>query len=84
MFKTKAERDKFWSDRANKFVGRKIVEARYMTEEEAEGMGWSYRPVVFFLDDGTQMFPSMDDEGNGAGSLFAGKGDENLDMPVLP
>jgi len=77
--------DDRWNDKAEKsFVGRKIIEARYMSPEEADQMGWHSRSIVFTLDDGTQFFPSMDDEGNNAGSLFANSKDgKSLDMPVL-
>lgn len=61
-------------------VGRRIVEVGYMTRPEAEGLGWSKRPVVLILDDGTQVYPSMDDEGNDGGSLFT----SSHDHPVLP
>lgn len=62
---------KRWENYATKnLVGRKIVMARYMTEEEAEGMGWYHKPVVLQLDNGSVIYPSMDDEGNNGGALF--------------
>ena len=33
-------------------------------------MGWDYQPLELFLDNGTILTPSMDDEGNNAGALF--------------
>ena len=51
-------------------VGRTIVGARYLTNEEARRLGWHTRSVVFELDNGHLVWPSMDDEGNGAGALF--------------
>lgn len=64
-----------WADRASKeFVGRKIVSARYMSNEEADDLGWGTRPIVLQLDDGNIIYPSMDDEGNGAGALFSNNG----------
>ena len=66
--------------RAN-FVGHKIVHARYMTDEEMEQFGWYSRPVILHLDNGTMIFPSMDDEGNDGGALFTGP--EELGMPVI-
>jgi len=79
---TRTER---WEQHAtDKFVGRKIVGARYMTPEEAENMGWNKRPVVFQLSDGSLMYPSMDDEGNDGGALFGQtKGGKDITCPVL-
>lgn len=60
-----------WAEKAEKLlVGRKIISARYMTKDEAKGFGWHTRPLVLLLDDGTSIFASSDDEGNGAGALF--------------
>jgi hypothetical protein len=77
--------EKFWEDKASKvFEGRTIAKARYMTDEERHEMGWRNRTVVFELDNGTVMFPSMDDEGNDGGSMFGIAVDgSNVDMPVL-
>ncbi len=61
-------------------VGRRIVAAEYMTRQEAAGLGWSKRPVVLVLDDGTQVYASSDDEGNNGGALFTSR----RDHPVLP
>lgn len=51
-------------------VGRKIVDARYTTDEEREMMGWRSSSLCFLLDDGTSCMLSMDDEGNDGGVLF--------------
>jgi hypothetical protein len=65
---------KEWSDIAAKaLVGRKIVDARYMNDEEMEMMYWHSRPLCFVLDDGTKCILSMDDEGNDGGVLFYGE-----------
>lgn len=61
-------------------VGREIVEARKMTEAELEREGWAtnhYHPAppVLVLDDGTNLYPATDTEGNSPGALF-GVGDE--------
>jgi len=61
-------------------VGRKIVMVRYMSESERESMGWHTRPIVLQLDDGNMIYPSSDDEGNGAGAMFT----NNEKQPVLP
>lgn len=72
-------------------VGRTIVAARYMTAEECDLLGWHKRCVVIELDDGTKILPSMDDEGNGAGSLLGPLPKENKvtrddwdDHPMFP
>ena len=65
-------------------VGRKIIETRYLTKEEAVGLGWHRRALVLILDDGTLIFPSKDDEGNGPGALFGnGPTGEDLTFPVI-
>lgn len=62
--------------------GKKIVDARYLTVDEMENLGWQCRSVVIFLDDGTQIFPAADDEGNDAGAMFTNN--EKFDtLPVL-
>lgn len=61
-------------------LNRKIVAVRYMTDEEAEEIGWYSRPVIIQLDDGNQIFPAADDEGNDAGALFTSSEAD----PVLP
>lgn len=74
-----------WEKRAtNIYVGRKIVKARYMTHDEAEEFGWGSRPIVLELDNGSIIFPSQDDEGNGPGALFGNDRDGNdIGMPVF-
>lgn len=54
----------------DQLVGKKIVSVLYMDQESADELGWSYRGVVITLEDGTQLYPSADDEGNNAGALF--------------
>lgn len=72
-----------WSALAAKvLVGRTIVGARYLSREEADRLGWYGRSIVFELDNGQLVWPSSDDEGNNAGSLFTT--DPNVDtLPVL-
>jgi hypothetical protein len=73
--------DEFWIDEAKKqLLNRKIVDVRYLTIEEMENLGWYERCVVMILDDGNMIYPSQDDEGNGAGALFTC--DPN--QPTLP
>lgn len=60
-----------WTDAARKLLlGKKITGIRYITEKEAEGLGWDRRPIALELDSGIIIFPSQDDEGNGPGALF--------------
>lgn len=63
-------------------LGRKITKVRYFSEEEAENMGWSGRPVAMLLDNGIWVFPSCDDEGNEGGSLFTSH-DRDQVLPLL-
>lgn len=63
---------KMWTEKAEKaLVGKTIVGVSYMTPMEADNVfGWAKRPIVMTLSDGSILFPSSDDEGNAAGSLF--------------
>lgn len=64
----------------NLFVGKKIANVRYLTQSEADQLGWDSRAIVFILEDGTAFFPSRDNEGNDAGAIFT-----NLeDLQVIP
>lgn len=67
---TDAEIRDNWNKAAAKLVGRRIVDARYMTGDHAAERGWYSCPVVLILDDGSALIPSADDEGNDAGALF--------------
>jgi hypothetical protein len=54
-------------------IGKRIVKVRRMTNKEMKREGWEgcvHRPVVLVLDDGTLLYPSCDDEGNGPGAIF--------------
>ena len=73
------------TEQANKrLVGSSIKSVRYLSTEEAEAHGWPASSLVLMLDDGTMLYPSSDDEGNNAGSLFGitPKG-HNLTFPRL-
>lgn len=72
-----------WTDVAKAVLyGRRIVDVRYMEREESEGLGWHRMAVVIELDNGTLVWPSMDDEGNGAGALFT-TDPNGATLPVL-
>jgi hypothetical protein len=65
-----AKKTKDWTDRMAKvLVGKKIMNVRYMTSEEARESGWCKRPLLIQLNDGTVIIPLQDDEANDAGSL---------------
>ena len=77
------QRESYWTEVAAKqLLGKKIVRVRYLSQTEAEELGWNERPVVIQLDDGNLIYPSIDDEGNGAGVLFTND-KENLVLPIL-
>lgn len=71
---------KWANDIAKHLVGRKIVKIRYMTDKEVEGLGWYSSAVVIELDNGQLLWPSKDDEGNDAGSIFT----TIEKLPVIP
>ena len=65
---------KYWNEQAAKLDGLKIVEARYLTAEEAESnFGWDQSGLVLFLSNGENIVFSRDDEGNGPGACFLSK-----------
>lgn len=74
-----------WTEKAKKWlVGCKVVDVRYMSKKEARNHGWSHRPVVLVLDNGTMIYPSKDDEGNDAGTMFGSSATgEDRTLPVL-
>ena len=74
-----------WSEYGEKYLlGRTIVGVRYLTDKEAENLGWMSAAIVLLLDDGSSILPSRDDEGNDAGTLFGqGKDGEELTFPVI-
>jgi len=82
---TKADkRDDYWQKYAEAYLyGRRIMEVRYMTQEETEILGFSKRALVFQLDDGTIWFPTCDEEGNDAGTLWGQCKGTTIRIPVL-
>jgi len=65
----------------NNLVGRTIKSVRMQTPEEMEALDWYTPAVILELDDGTQLFPSKDYEGNNGGALF-GKGTDGSDFTI--
>lgn len=74
-----------WTTAANKHLkGKKVRSVRYLTEEEQDDLGWYSRAVVIEFEDGSLIFPSKDDEGNGAGSIFGqDKNGKDFVLPVI-
>lgn len=84
--RNKQDLEKYWNRKAQKVLeGRTIVQAFYMSEEEAnEEFRWDSRPLIIELDNGTQLVISADDEGNDGGSLFYATDEEpNGVLPTL-
>jgi len=63
-------------------LNKKIVNVRYMSEDETEDMGWNVRSVAFQTEDGLWFFPSRDDEGNDGGALFTSD-EKHSCLPVI-
>ena len=62
---------KWTKDIEKQLVGRKIVRVEYLNNESAkDSFIWYKRPIVLILDDGSEIIPSSDDEGNNGGALF--------------
>lgn len=61
---------KTWAEALVYLKGRTIANVLYMEDENLGTLGWDRAPVVIVLDDGTSLYPSQDDEGNGPGALF--------------
>lgn len=74
----------WWNEIAAKLLkGRTITDVFYMNQEEAEEMGWDSRGLVIVLDDGSQLIPQADDEGNDAGALSWANATRSQILPVL-
>ena len=74
----------YWKTRAaSVLTGRTIVDVGYMTEIEANALGWHYRALVLTLDDGSQLIPQADDEGNEAGAMTWANAEKYQLLPVL-
>lgn len=71
------EREPYWTAEARKrLLGKKVVRAQLMKPDTAEALGWenSGDCLLIQFNDGTVIYPSQDDEGNGPG-FFAFMGD---------
>jgi len=75
--------EKYWDEVAKGLLlNKKIVNVSYLTEKEAEDLGWYERVVAFQTEDGLWFFPSRDDEGNGGGALFTSDEKDSC-LPVM-
>lgn len=59
----------------SEWIGKTIKAIRPMTAAELENEGWTgltrgYAPVVIEFSDGSKIYASQDEEGNGPGALF--------------
>ena len=80
----KKDLTKMWNKTANKLLlGKKIIKVEYMSSKEADKGMWYSRPVRIILDDGTNILPMSDDEGNDGGALWLGNKDKEDILPVL-
>jgi len=80
----KKDYTKIWNQTANKLLlGKRIIKVEYMGSKEAEDTMWHNRPVRIILDDGTNILPMSDDEGNDGGALWLGNKNKEDVLPVL-
>jgi hypothetical protein len=52
-----------------RLVGKRIKSIRYMTDAERRDLIWTESAPIIVLDDGTEISPLSDEEGNSPGSL---------------
>jgi len=70
MTNQKSSNENSWEKRiAKSLVGRKIVDIRYLSAEEADSCGFYNQPICLFLDNGEWIMPMRDDEGNDGGAM---------------
>jgi len=68
--------DNYWNKQASDYlVGRTILKVEWMSNDEAQDLGWYSRPLAILLYNGVWIYPMRDDEGNDGGALFTS--DEN-------
>ena len=69
-------------------VGQKIVNVRALTSKEMKREGWEEdahgKPTALVLENGVILYPSRDEEGNGAGALFGHNPEDDSDFYVFP
>jgi len=67
---------------AKALIGKKLVDMRQQTETEMELEGWDHPATVLVFEDGTKLYASRDEEGNGAGAMF-GVTKQGLEIAIL-
>lgn len=73
-----------WTEIAEKRVlGKQIVAVEYMSDQEADNIGWYKRPVAFKLNDGSWLYPQADDEGNDGGAIVYINKEDSEVFPVI-
>lgn len=73
-----------WTEIAEKRVlGKQIVAVEYISDEEADHMGWYNRPVAFKLNDGSWLYSQCDDEGNDGGAMHYVNNEDSEIFPVI-
>ena len=72
-----------WANRFQPLVGRTIKRVHWLDAEEVEACGFDESCIVLTLDDDTLLFPSRDDEGNGAGALYTQVGSKTDGLPMI-
>ncbi len=81
---TKEEMVEHWNKMANDLLlNRKITEVAYASDEEVKLLGIHSRPLIFSLDDGTNILVMSDEEGNDAGSLMLQSKGRSTVLPSL-
>ena len=83
-FEVKAEREKYWDEKINEVLkGRTIVKVEYVSEDLAREAWWSNRGIIITLDNGVELLPMSDDEGNDCGAIHYFQEDGTADcLPV--
>ena len=84
MKKNKTDYTKLWTDKFKFLVGSKIIKVDYMSNKEAEEIGWYKRPIQIHLDNGGTLIPQRDDEGNDGGALWVGLEVGGKDRSLAP
>lgn len=57
-------------DAKDEWTGKVVAQIRQLTEVEINAEGWDRGTTAIDFTDGTTLYPSQDDEGNGPGTFF--------------
>ncbi|MCK9436401.1 MAG: hypothetical protein M0Q12_04240 [Synergistaceae bacterium] len=63
-------------------LGSRIVDIRYITEEEKQLLGIYKCPIIIQLSNGVLIWPMRDDEGNDGGALYTSKSEIGI-IPTI-